>query len=497
MAELADAIVQCGRTTLEWTISRINRHPDWKAEVVYGDTDSVFVHLRGRSRQEAFAIGEQIAEYITKKSPADVVLKFEKVYLPCCLVSKKRYVGYAFESPQDLQPRFDAKGIEVVRRDQCLATCKLQEKALRILFETKDLSAVKAYLYEQWTKMHQGGTRLPLRDFIFRKEVRLGKYAKHTDSDDPKSLPPGAVVACKRMAKDPRAEPPYRWRVPYVVVSGPPQALLRDLVVSPEEVLMRSGRETGGRSSTDSMRINHIYYITKHILPALERVLNFSGIDVGAWYRQMPKPSASWRDSHCLDPAVVSDVLDLEVAAENGLRSNRTWRGGRVQPTITQFLRAGCCAACGSCIDGGTRRNKTTPFLVGGRNQALQITQRLRDLSANALCETCLASPAGVLMFLFSRRQSVESRQQALKTLCQACAGHDQIEDLFLTGITAHGAAAAGGNSAPCAPVLIGADCCVSTDCPVFHERRRQISKVEDIKVLTVITAAGTSPISS
>ena len=51
----------------------------WKGEVVYGDTDSVFVLLRGRSKEEAFQIGEDIASYITGRSPPDVVLKMEKV----------------------------------------------------------------------------------------------------------------------------------------------------------------------------------------------------------------------------------------------------------------------------------------------------------------------------------------------------------------------------------------------------------------------------------
>ena len=144
--------VQCGRSTLEWVISEVENHPSWKAKVVYGDTDSIFVHLKGRTKAEAFEIGAQIAHEITKKSPMDVLLKMEKVYLPCVLVSKKRYVGNAFEdnSPEsDEVPHFDAKGIEVVRRDQCGATVKIQEKALRILFQTKDLSLVKDYLYKQ------------------------------------------------------------------------------------------------------------------------------------------------------------------------------------------------------------------------------------------------------------------------------------------------------------------------------------------------------------
>jgi DNA polymerase zeta len=144
--------VQCGRSTLEWVITEVEAHTSWRGKVVYGDTDSVFVHLKGRTKAEAFKIGAEIAHEITRKSPVDVLLKMEKVYLPSVLVSKKRYVGNMFEdcAPNSKEVgHFDAKGIEVVRRDQCGATVKIQEKALRILFETKDLSLVKEYLYKQ------------------------------------------------------------------------------------------------------------------------------------------------------------------------------------------------------------------------------------------------------------------------------------------------------------------------------------------------------------
>lgn len=79
------------------------------------------------------------------------------------------------------------------------------------------------------------------------------------------------------MKTDPRAEPPYKWRVPYVVVSGEASARLKDLVVSPAEVLRRGS----------VLRVNHLYYITKHINPALDRVLNFAGISISHWYKCM------------------------------------------------------------------------------------------------------------------------------------------------------------------------------------------------------------------
>jgi DNA polymerase zeta len=49
--------LQAGRVTLENAIRQVEGHPEWRARVVYGDTDSLFVLLPGRSRAEAFRIG--------------------------------------------------------------------------------------------------------------------------------------------------------------------------------------------------------------------------------------------------------------------------------------------------------------------------------------------------------------------------------------------------------------------------------------------------------
>lgn len=50
---------------------------------------------------------------------------FGQVYLPCVLQTKKRYVGYMYESLDQKNPVFDAKGIETVRRDGCPAVAKV------------------------------------------------------------------------------------------------------------------------------------------------------------------------------------------------------------------------------------------------------------------------------------------------------------------------------------------------------------------------------------
>ena len=46
---------------------------------------------------------------MTAANPPPVALKLEKVYQPCMLVTKKRYVGFIYESPSQKVPSFDAK----------------------------------------------------------------------------------------------------------------------------------------------------------------------------------------------------------------------------------------------------------------------------------------------------------------------------------------------------------------------------------------------------
>ena len=77
--EVADSIVRKGRETLERAIQMVNSSAEWQAKVVYGDTDSLFVLLKGASKEEAFRIGKEISERVTADNPKPVKLKFEKV----------------------------------------------------------------------------------------------------------------------------------------------------------------------------------------------------------------------------------------------------------------------------------------------------------------------------------------------------------------------------------------------------------------------------------
>ncbi|KAJ5885150.1 C4-type zinc-finger of DNA polymerase delta [Penicillium taxi] len=361
-SEIADSIVQTGRETLEKAIALIHSVERWGAEVVYGDTDSLFIHLKGRTRNQAFDIGEEIAKAVTDTNPRPVKLKFEKVYHPCVLLAKKRYVGFKYEHRNQKEPDFDAKGIETVRRDGTPAEQKIEEKAIKLLFRTADLSQVKSYFQRQCSKIMQG--RVSIQDFCFAREVRLGTYS------DRGTLPAGAMISTKRMIEDPRSEPQTGERVPYIVITGAPGSRLIDRCVAPETLLKDA-----------QIDLDAEYYITKNIIPPLERIFSLVGANVRQWYDEMPK----------------FQRIRL-VAGSSSL--GREFR--MTKKTLESYMRSSSCVIC---------RDKMT------------------DLK-NSVCGNCLASPHTALLDVVSKLQRAEKRVVDLEAVCRSCMGASVVDEV-------------------------------------------------------------------
>ncbi|XP_067097392.1 DNA polymerase zeta catalytic subunit [Osmerus mordax] len=313
--EVGDSIVHKARETLERAIKMVNDTKKWGAHVVYGDTDSMFVLLKGATKEQAFRIGNEIAEAVTATNPKPVKLKFEKVYLPCVLQTKKRYVGYMYETLDQKDPVFDAKGIETVRRDGCPAVSKILERSIKLLFETRDVSQVKQYVQRQCVKVLEGGASM--QDLTFAKEYRgSGSYR-------PGACVPALELSRRMMAYDRRLEPRVGERVPYVVVYGTPGVPLIQLVRRPLEVLQDS-----------SLRLNATYYITKQILPPLARIFQLIGVDVPSWYQELPK----------VQKASCSTVCVGDEAGRKGTISH--YFTTLHCPVCDQLTQLGVCARC-------------------------------------------------------------------------------------------------------------------------------------------------------
>lgn len=280
-AEIADSIVKIGRTSLEKCVSYIDLLP--LTSVVYGDTDSVFVKYDLDDVALVFKEAISLAQHISTWFPFPMELQFEKVYSKCFLISKKRYCGAIFESIYEYEKynllnkskqsikklRLDSKGIEIIRRDTCPLVGVVMEKLIKMLYLNSAVEQVEELFYELMENILLD--KYSVKDFIISSKVRLHfdwktrKLISGYRSDVP---PPSAIVALKKIKKDPMDYPMYKERVGYIIVSNPKSVRLVDKVVSP----------------THTSKLNYEYYINHKILPAIDRVFSLAGVSVYEWW---------------------------------------------------------------------------------------------------------------------------------------------------------------------------------------------------------------------
>lgn len=155
-------------------------------EVVYGDTDSIFIQFTDKSAtplqgaaliKDVMLCSEECSKRITEMfNKPPIKLEFEKVYHPLILYKKKRYIGALFTSP-DKADKIDKKGVVSKRRDNCRLirliyndmTSVLMEKSLGGLTEAFDL--LRSYC----DRLVSGD--IPLKDLTISKSI-AGQYKK-------------------------------------------------------------------------------------------------------------------------------------------------------------------------------------------------------------------------------------------------------------------------------------------------------------------------------
>ena len=75
-------------------------------------------------------IAKRAADEVSAIFPKPIKLEFEKIYYPFLLMNKKRYAGLLWTSTEKYD-KLDAKGLETVRRDNCLLVRTLVDTCLR------------------------------------------------------------------------------------------------------------------------------------------------------------------------------------------------------------------------------------------------------------------------------------------------------------------------------------------------------------------------------
>lgn len=145
---IASSTTSFGRQMIEKTKDEVEKKYNiangysHDAQVIYGDTDSVMVKFGTKDLAEAMRLGEEASHYVSDKFVKPIKLEFEKVYFPYLLINKKRYAGLYWTKTEKYD-KMDTKGIETVRRDNCLLVQTVIEKVLRMILIDRDVSGAQ------------------------------------------------------------------------------------------------------------------------------------------------------------------------------------------------------------------------------------------------------------------------------------------------------------------------------------------------------------------
>jgi DNA polymerase zeta len=121
-------------------------------------------------------------------------------------------------------------------------------------------------------------------------------------------------------------------------------------------------------------RLNEIYYITKQIIPALQRVFGLVGADLNNWFKEMPRPirpTLAKRQSTSGHGLFSRDGRFIRL----GLNNKASSKGGR----IDTYYMSSHCSICGDLIQGSEtfcenclKNEAVVATVVAGRTSKLE-----------------------------------------------------------------------------------------------------------------------------
>lgn len=205
--EVAACTTAAGRDRIIFAKSVVEN--EFGAEVVYGDTDSIFVKFPTKDLAEAIALGQKAAESITRQCRKPYKIEYEKTFYPFVLFCRKRYVGLKYETDTTHCKRA-TMGVALKRRDNAPIVKDVFGGALDILMEKRDIRAAQKFVQDMLVKVMKN--EFPLEKFIVTKQLR-------DDYKNPDQIA-HRVLANRMEARDPGNAPQVGDRLAYIYVAN-------------------------------------------------------------------------------------------------------------------------------------------------------------------------------------------------------------------------------------------------------------------------------------
>lgn len=209
------------------------------------------------------------------------------------------------------------------------------------------------------------------------------------------------------MQIDRRAEPRRGERVPYLIINGPPGVPLIRLVRSPHEYL-----------TNEALKINAMYYITKVLIPPMNRCLLLIGADANQWFTDLPRKA-----QYLLSLDIASNVINANNVGTHDMSMNESVIRGVAgvtyasaatkKSTISQYFSSTNCICdcgghtqhgiCSKCLEPKRRQQST--LILSDKCIRMERKYRLCQDICSACCgnvvdNKCISLECPVLFML-------------------------------------------------------------------------------------------------
>ena len=249
------------------------------AEIIYGDTDSIFVkfHVKDEngnkiSGKEAIPIVRQLGINASKgiksilKKPHD--LEWEKIFYPFVLLSKKRYVANKYEWDND-KCKQNSMGIVLKRRDNANIVKKIYGGIINIILNEQNVDKSIEFLNTSLHNLIDG--KYPLEDLVITKSLRA-------EYDNPERIA-HKVLADRIKERDPGNAPNANDRIPYLYI--------QTNEVKGQKILQGDKIETPEYVRQYKLKPDYEFYITRQIMNPITQVYALV-LDKIPGYRKSP-----------------------------------------------------------------------------------------------------------------------------------------------------------------------------------------------------------------
>jgi DNA polymerase elongation subunit (family B) len=182
---------------------------EFGGDVIYGDTDSIFIKFKTQDLAESISLGQKSAARITELCRKPYKIEYEKTMFPFILFCRKRYVGLLYET--DITKCYrKTMGVALKRRDNAPIVKDIFGGALDILMEKRDIRPAQDFVKDMLIKVLKN--EMPLDKYIITKQLR-------DDYKNPEQIA-HRVLADRMAERDPGTAPQVGDRLPYVYVAN-------------------------------------------------------------------------------------------------------------------------------------------------------------------------------------------------------------------------------------------------------------------------------------